>query len=433
MENFDFKFSSCALKTTVIKKILLVFSVVLLMGNFSFAQDDPVTSILTTWQTFPFSAQSSLFTASFDMVPSADSIDAQTGILTGEATGYSSLACIVSFDNTGHIKVRNGSAYSADSVVAYTAGTSYHVRMLIDVTTHTYSVYVTPEGESEIALATDYAFRTDQAGVTELNAWAMIASTDKGTHTVSNMTITEGVTSILTTWQTFPFAEQTGLFTASFDMVPNADSIDAQTGILTGEATGYSSLACIVSFDNTGHIKVRNGSAYSADSVVTYTAGTIYHVRMLIDVTTHTYSVYVTPEGESEIALATDYAFRTDQAGVTELNAWALIASTDKGTHTVSNMTITTNPVSARIIQNENFINVYPNPFTSYFNVNISSDIYIKLARIEMFDLNGKKIRNVLIDSYQTVIERGELQSGMYFYRVINNNTLIGRGKLIVQ
>ena len=48
---------------------------------------------------------------------------------------------------------------------------------------------MTPSGQSEVTLGTDYGFRTAQIGVGSLDNWALIA--DSGTHEVKNLTITD--------------------------------------------------------------------------------------------------------------------------------------------------------------------------------------------------------------------------------------------------
>ena len=111
--------------------------------------------------------------------------------VSGAASTWADLACIVRFYDTGIIDVRNGGAYEADATVTYAADTDYHVRMVIDVQNHTYTVFVTPEGESEVTLAVDYDFRTEQQSVTSLDNWTLNETRETGTHTVSNLTITD--------------------------------------------------------------------------------------------------------------------------------------------------------------------------------------------------------------------------------------------------
>ncbi len=139
-------------------------------------------------------------------------------------------------------------------------------------------------------------------------------------------------------WQNQSFASQNGVFTAGFDMVPNAAGIDAVTMLSAVAAQAYTDGAAIVRFNTTGTIDARNGGAYAAAVTVPYTAGSTYHVRMVVNVPQHVYDVYVTPPGGSEIKLAAGYAFRTEQATVSVLNNLAVYAN--PGSHTVLNFAL---------------------------------------------------------------------------------------------
>jgi hypothetical protein len=141
-----------------------------------------------------------------------------------------------------------------------------------------------------------------------------------------------------TTWQNKAFTNQTGLFTAQFDLIPSAAAIDGVTGLSSGTASGYANLAAIVRFNTAGRIDARNGGAYAAQSALPYVAGSTYQVRMVVNVPAHTYSVYVTGPGAIEQPLGLDYAFRTEQNAVTGLNTLASYAS--PGTHQVCNLTV---------------------------------------------------------------------------------------------
>ncbi|MEN8120617.1 MAG: hypothetical protein ABFS35_09735 [Bacteroidota bacterium] len=167
--------------------------------------------------------------------------------------------------------------------------------------------------------------------------------------------VLEGESSKLNEWQSFEIENQTGEFTAEFDMVASADNIDAVTGFLSGLPSGFGDLSTIVRFTKEGRLDARNAGAYEYIDDIPYTAGTNYHVRMEVDMATNTYDVFVTPEGGSEQTLATDYGFRKPS---TSINYWAIIYGdwepVNVGSHRVSNMTITTRsqneaPVLAQI------------------------------------------------------------------------------------
>ena len=137
-------------------------------------------------------------------------------------------------------------------------------------------------------------------------------------------------------WQNTSFASQTGSFTAEVDATATADSA---VGLALGAQTAWSGLATIVRFNATGTIDARNGSAYAATATVPYTAGTSYHVRLVVNVPSHTYAAYVKPAGGSETQVAAGYGFRTEQASVASLDNWT--AATDGGALTACNFLLT--------------------------------------------------------------------------------------------
>ncbi|MEP2026210.1 MAG: putative Ig domain-containing protein [Reichenbachiella sp.] len=153
------------------------------------------------------------------------------------------------------------------------------------------------------------------------------------------------VTSQLNTWQTFDFVEgiQTGEFTFEFDMTAEKVGIDAVTG-LTNKATvtTYSDMSVIVRFNSSSMIDAYDGSGYASDNDLTYTAGTVYSVRVEVDASTMSYDVYVTPDGGSEVTIADNYTFRNkviNLTGMAVVNGDFNVA--DPGNHDTENIVLT--------------------------------------------------------------------------------------------
>ena len=295
-----------------------------------------------SWQNQAITPQSGTFTALFDMTPGANKIDAVAGFAPVQAKGYPDMAAIVRFNNTGNIDARNGGAYTARVAYTYAAGKTYRVRMVVNVSTHSYDVYVAPQGGTETQLAAGYAFRTEQATASTLTNFTSYAGT--GTQQVANLSVTAATATfapatISQTWQNKSITPQSGIFTASFDLVPNANNIDAVTGLSQAEAKAYGDMAAIVRFNNAGNIDARNGGAYTARVAYPYAAGKTYRVRMVVNVPTHRYDVYVAPQGGTETQLAAGYAFRTEQATASTLTNFTSYAGT--GTQQVANLSVT--------------------------------------------------------------------------------------------
>ena len=170
---------------------------------------------------------------------------------------------------------------------------------------------------------------------------ATITATSEGQSGSSAITVTPPSSTCPTSstaFQNSAFTSQNGSFTATFDATPNGTGLDVATGLSQGAAAAYTDLAVIVRFNTGGTIDARNGGAYAAANTITYTAGTSYHFRVVVDVPSHTYSAYVTPAGGAEQTIGTGFAFRSEQSTVTALADWSLTAIT--GTHTVCNFAI---------------------------------------------------------------------------------------------
>jgi uncharacterized repeat protein (TIGR03803 family) len=116
---------------------------------------------------------------------------------------------------------------------------------------------------------------------------------------------------------------QTGTFTATFDATPSVSPENAVVGLSKGVATAYGNLSCIARFNPSGQIDAYSGTGYIT-STIPYSAGVTYHFSMVVNVSAHTYSVYVTPAGKSQLTVGTNLAFRSTANAVTSLDTWNL-------------------------------------------------------------------------------------------------------------
>jgi hypothetical protein len=293
----------------------------------------------TAWQNLAFvSAQTGTFTAEMDATPLGANIDAGVALSNGAQTAFTGLACIARFNTSGNIDARNGGAYTAATTIPYLANVSYHFRFVVNVPAHTYSVYVTPAGAVEQAVGLNYAFRTEQATVSGLNNWSLwgdIGSMQGCGFGAPCFTAAAGGG-----WTNNGFASQAGTFTAEWDATPSAIGIDAVMALSNGAQTTFAGFACLARFNTSGTIDARDGGTYHAASSIMYSANTVYHFRLVVNVAAHTYSVYVTPAGGSEQAVGLNYAFRTEQASVASLNNYGLIVDSAAGSARLCNFAV---------------------------------------------------------------------------------------------
>ena len=125
--------------------------------------------------------------------------------------------------------------------------------------------------------------------------------------------------------------------TASID-----PALDAVISLTRGAPTSFNHLATSVRFSTAGVLDVRDGTAYRADSAMSFALGQPYKLRIVADIPSHTFSVYV---GLSfgTTRLAQRYAFRSTTSTVPSLDRFAAIIDGAAGQLSVCNL-ITTAP-----------------------------------------------------------------------------------------
>jgi hypothetical protein len=296
----------------------------------------------------PITSQAGTFSVEFDATPSVSPINSTIGLSQGAQTAHTGFAALARFNPSGNIDARNGGAYAAASTIPYSAGLTYHFRLVVNLAAHTYSIFVTPAGGPEQTVGVNFAFRTEQASVTSLNSWAVwVNTTPAGSTTVCNFSVSPVQPPVCVTatsggpWQNRSFATRSGTFTAEFDATPSVSPIDSVVALSQGEQTAYTGFATLARFNPSGSIDARNGGAYAASSTIPYSAGLTYHFRMVVNATARTYSIFVRPPGGSELTVGTNFAFRTEQSGVTSLNWWGVnVNSGTTGSSTVCNFTL---------------------------------------------------------------------------------------------
>lgn len=163
-----------------------------------------------------------------------------------------------------------------------------------------------------------------------------ITGTGGGLSRNTTVTFTVNAANVCTTatangaWNNAAFPSHSGTFTATFDMTPSSGGMSAAVGVSHGAQTANTGFANIVALSTTGFFQVRDGGTYFT-STIHYAAGVRYHIRLAINVTSHTYSAFVTPAGGTEQTIETGAAFRVEQNTVTSLDHWGVKDSSPAG------------------------------------------------------------------------------------------------------
>ena len=78
---------------------------------------------------------------------------------------------------------------------------------------------------------------------------------------------------------------------------------------------------------------------------------------------------------------------------------------------------------------NEPKTKIFPNPLTE--STIISSNI--KIEKLKIFNMSGRLVRNINLNNYEFVLNKGDLNNGLYFIAFVNNNTVFKIEKLIIE
>jgi len=142
-------------------------------------------------------------------------------------------------------------------------------------------------------------------------------------------------------WYSSAIASQTGTFTATLTASSATSNNDAVITLGAITPVSYADAACAIRFSTSGLVDIRNAGAYSAAAVFPYSAGDSYTIRITVNIPAKTYSVYIKPLTGSETTLASNYSFRTEQAGASSIAFYgARVNTTGTGDFSVSDCTI---------------------------------------------------------------------------------------------
>ena len=76
-------------------------------------------------------------------------------------------------------------------------------------------------------------------------------------------------------------------------------------------------------------------------------------------------------------------------------------------------------------------VTIAPNPFGSYTTVSVNDAALINTCELRIYNVVGAEVMRTHLLKQTTRLSTNSLQSGMYFYRISNQNTVIQSGKLI--
>lgn len=79
----------------------------------------------------------------------------------------------------------------------------------------------------------------------------------------------------------------------------------------------------------------------------------------------------------------------------------------------------------------ENKLTVYPNPFNSFTTLSFEKEL--NNATVKIVDVLGKEVRLINVSGKQLIVEKNELNAGIYFVKVIAEQKIVAQQKIIIQ
>jgi len=281
------------------------------------------------WVNHAVPQSTGVFSAIWSAYPSDHSIDTVMGFSNGPASSFTDLGPIVRFSPTTGVDLRDGSAY-VPTGYGYTGGVGpFQFQLRVDVPAHRYSVWIRRYdalAKPFELLAQDLAFRTEQSEMPKVDDWGSFTDGASGSTTSCGFqrdpangcfeAKADGV------WVSRPFEQRISrdYATATVHAFVDTANVDAVIGVAKGIPTSFDQLAAIVRFRPDGRMDARRGGAYAADTELIYAPNTYYSIRLELDLQRRTYNVSVTATGTGTVPLARDYAFRTEQAAITDVD-----------------------------------------------------------------------------------------------------------------
>jgi hypothetical protein len=318
------------------------------------APGDCVTSAAgEAWKNGFVPQQTGKFRTILNLLPFEAPIDGVVGLSNGPADSFRDLAAIVRFNPNGFLDVRNGNSYMADLQLRYGAEIDARVHLKVDISSGLYDVDFESVDDTLYPLARGYRFRSEQTGVTRLDNLASLVDSASGSFQVCHSVTYRSPQACLDAtsgggWIAEAFPTQQGRFRVYYearatDPAEATDAaIDVVYGLSSGPPTSFSSLAAIFRFNDRGMLDVRDGDVYRADAEISYIPNSVFDVIMDVDLVGGTYSVLVSGVGYGGeyVPLATNYRFRTQQAGVAQLDHFGFFVDSSAGGANVCYLTL---------------------------------------------------------------------------------------------
>ena len=75
---------------------------------------------------------------------------------------------------------------------------------------------------------------------------------------------------------------------------------------------------------------------------------------------------------------------------------------------------------------------IVPQPIINEFSIQLDHSKY-PVVDVQLFDLNGKNVKKYAQINSNELLQKGDLQKGIYTYNILSNGVLVGKGKMSIE
>lgn len=80
-----------------------------------------------------------------------------------------------------------------------------------------------------------------------------------------------------------------------------------------------------------------------------------------------------------------------------------------------------------------NSVVIYPNPIKDISTLKIHSENLLNNAVLKIYNIMGVEIKSIPVKNQEVIIDKEGVETGIYFYNLLDCNRILNKGKLIIQ
>ena len=186
------------------------------------------------------------------------------------------------------------------------------------------TIYYTLDGSTPSSASLEYTGPLVVTNTTQIRSIVQVAGGSNSSE--SQATYVFGAFYADEDWTSISLTPGDDSYVVEAVITPDLPGIDFVIGLGDGPITSFDDAAALVRFAQAGQIDVRNGAAYQAERLIEYQPSQDHRVRIEVDLSAKTYSVWIESTEGSLVRLAKDFAFRAEQANVSEISTLGAIS-----------------------------------------------------------------------------------------------------------